>query len=510
MTLQKESAKLRRQIKDLENTEKEYLRQITEMQELEKISQLSIDMVPALLVIKDNNLVYQTANKAFCRRLKKTKNDVIGKTDFQLFSESKASKYRKDDLEVVSFRHMSRTEELVEGATDDWVEVTKIPVFDDADKFKALYTIVRDINERKRAEKALVLENSYKFLQDITANVPCMIIQIKMTQYGFPVFSFVNDGIKNLYELEPEDVIEDANILFQYIHDDDAEKVGRAIQTAYKNTEPWSFDFRIITPRGKLKWINSTAAPQKFADGNLVWNGFSRDITDKKKAEELRKNIDRITKHDLKTPLSSITFLLWYMWEDENLTEKQKKSLLILQRATYKMADLINSSLNLYKIEQGTYVLAKEPAEILPRINNVLIDLYRPIRQKQITVKILVNDKPTFTDNSFIVLGEEALLYSMFANLIKNAVEASPSGGTVSIRFWEKDGQWVEIHNQGVVPKEIRSNFFEKYSTSGKGCGTGIGTYSAKLIAKVHGADIHMKTSEQTGTSIIINFKEKA
>jgi signal transduction histidine kinase len=56
------------------------------------------------------------------------------------------------------------------------------------------------------------------------------------------------------------------------------------------------------------------------------------------------------------------------------------------------------------------------------------------------------------------------------------------------------------VINQGEVPAEIRERFFEKYATSGKSRGTGLGTYSARLIARAHGGDIAMQSQSGTVT----------
>lgn len=62
----------------------------------------------------------------------------------------------------------------------------------------------------------------------------------------------------------------------------------------------------------------------------------------------------------------------------------------------------------------------------------------------------------------------------------------------------------IRIHNQGAIPSDIRDRFFNKYTTSGKRKGTGLGAYSAKLIAHTQQGEIRMVTSEEEGTSIII------
>ncbi len=75
---------------------------------------------------------------------------------------------------------------------------------------------------------------------------------------------------------------------------------------------------------------------------------------------------------------------------------------------------------------------------------------------------------------------------------------------TISIN--QNEAHQIIIHNFGVIPKEIRERFFERYVTSRKQGGTGVGTYSALLIAKTHGGDITFTSSEDKGTQLIITL----
>ncbi len=98
------------------------------------------------------------------------------------------------------------------------------------------------------------------------------------------------------------------------------------------------------------------------------------------------------------------------------------------------------------------------------------------------------------------------LLHSMLANLVKNALEACPGGETVSVELSagqkEEAGAAIAVRNPGEVPPDMRGRFFEKYATSGKARGTGLGTYSARLIAEVHGGAISMESSPRDGTCV--------
>jgi DNA-binding response OmpR family regulator len=220
---------------------------------------------------------------------------------------------------------------------------------------------------------------------------------------------------------------------------------------------------------------------------------------------QLKEDVERITHHDLKNPLT-ILMSLPRLIAKNNLTEKQRNQLNKISAAGVKLLNILNHSLNLYKMEQGTYVVKTEPIDIIRIIDDILHENRHDIRFKSANIEVKINDAPVSVMKCFIVPGEELLFYSMLANLLKNALEATPKNETIKIALLDKNDYIISIHNQGAVPAEIRENFFEKYTTSGKKNGTGLGTYSAKLIAETLGGSITMETSEKSGTMITLSF----
>jgi signal transduction histidine kinase len=120
---------------------------------------------------------------------------------------------------------------------------------------------------------------------------------------------------------------------------------------------------------------------------------------------------------------------------------------------------------------------------------------------------LLVGGRPASQEEDFAAQGEELLCHSMLGNLIANAVEASPEGGSLQVELSRQEGGvLLVVRNHGVVPQDMRQRFFEKYATSGKTRGTGLGTYSARLIAQAHGGDISMRTDDAAGTAVTITL----
>jgi len=231
------------------------------------------------------------------------------------------------------------------------------------------------------------------------------------------------------------------------------------------------------------------------------------DITERKLAEYLRDDIDRITRHDLKTPLNPIINIPELLLMDTNLTQEQIELIKLIRTSGYRLLDIINSSLSLYKMEQGTYALTPVSYNLFPLITNIESESSTQLAKKGIKLVRSINGAPAETGDAFMVNGEVLLCYTMLTNLIINAIEASPQNEVISVSC-DQDAVWnyIGIHNKGAVPEEIRSCFFDKYVTRGKKTGTGLGTYSASLAARTQKGDISMETSEDTGTMIMIRL----
>ncbi len=157
-------------------------------------------------------------------------------------------------------------------------------------------------------------------------------------------------------------------------------------------------------------------------------------------------------------------------------------------------------------MEAGTYQYRPEGVDISQVFKKILLETKRFADSKNLSVLMMLNKKQMMENERFFVKGEPLLCYSMLANLFKNALEASPNGASITI-YLEKETGKINIHNQGAVPKKIRDKFFDKYTTAGKSNGSGLGTYSAKLMAQTQNGSIHFKTSEGTGTTVTVQLQ---
>jgi len=223
-------------------------------------------------------------------------------------------------------------------------------------------------------------------------------------------------------------------------------------------------------------------------------------------AAKLKEEVDHITRHDLKNPLTNILFTPQLLAMDDNLTDEQKELLRQVEESGLAMLNMINLSLDLFKMERGTYELQAAEVDMAVITRRIFREHGVTAESMDVPLRIVVDGNEADADTVFTVNGEELLLYSMLANLVKNSLEATPENSPVTVSLTGGAEVEVAIHNMGVIPMAIRDSFFEKFATSGKKMGSGLGTYSAKLIAETHGGHIAFETGEESGTTVIVTL----
>ncbi|MEH1939281.1 MAG: PAS domain S-box protein [Nostoc sp.] len=129
-------------------------------------------------------------------------------------------------------------------------------------------------------------QQDINLLSKIAVNLPGMIFQILQRQDGSVFVLYVSSGCEYLYELEPEVVQADFRVLYKLIHPQDMKAFEESIAVCSTTFKPWHWEGRIITPSGKLKWIEATSQPELQESGDFIWNGLVIDITDRKLAQE--------------------------------------------------------------------------------------------------------------------------------------------------------------------------------------------------------------------------------
>lgn len=147
--------------------------------------------------------------------------------------------------------------------------------------------MTRERNIQGNEQQAILhfLEQSdvlmYQFLYDPKTEI-----------YSFP---YSSPGIHQLYEVSPEEVVDDASKALSRIHYDDVQMVFAFMQESMRTLDKWHSDYRVVLPSKGIRWLRGEGDPELLSNGCYLWTGYIRDITDRKSIEQdLEENKQRL------------------------------------------------------------------------------------------------------------------------------------------------------------------------------------------------------------------------
>lgn len=164
------------------------------------------------------------------------------------------------------------------------VNMLAAPVLDELGLWVGHLAICIDITERKRVHEALAAQD--RLLKKLSAHVPGGIYQFKMAADGKFSVIYASDGIREIYELEPDLLQMNAEAVFERIHPQDVGRVRASIRASAQKLSPWREEYRVQLPQRGQRWVRGEATPEELPGGGVLWHGYISDISDLKRVEE--------------------------------------------------------------------------------------------------------------------------------------------------------------------------------------------------------------------------------
>lgn len=361
------------------------------------------------------------------------------------------------------------------------------------DGVSGVSAVVRDITERRRMEAALrESEERFRLLLESAPDA------VFVSTGGRIVYA--NSALARLCGVAGPDKMLGGPVL-DFLDPAQRPEMAERMRALTEEDRPVeAVELRLRRRDGGLVDVEALAAPLVYG-GEKGGLAFVRDITERKRMENLRADMERISRHDLKAPLNAVINLPLLLMEDGNLDPEQVTRLRMIHDAGLRMLEQIDRSLTLYRIETGAYALDPRPVDLTRLVMQVAGDL--DAMTEALGVSLLVETWP----RPVVANGDALLCRTMLANLIKNAVEATPRGGEVLVGLKAVAGRAVVfVRNPGTVPEEQRAHFFDKNHGSEKPGGAGLGTYSARLSAQAQHGDIGLESGDSAGTTITVRL----
>ena len=240
----------------------------------------TINAIPDPIFVKDEQHRWLILNNAFCQLIRKSQSELIGKSDYNFLPKAEAESFRETDELVLTTGVGNQNEEnLTDSEGKLHIISTKKTVFKNADGTKTLVGTIRDITNYKHLLEAL--QRSESRFQKLAASIPGMIFEFVQHTDGSFSFPYASSACREIYEVEPEHLIENAALALDQVHLGDRDRFYESIATSAQTLQPLAWEGRIVGRRsGKLKWIQCASRPEKLANGDILWHGVAIDISD--------------------------------------------------------------------------------------------------------------------------------------------------------------------------------------------------------------------------------------
>lgn len=248
-----------------------------------------IDNIPAGVFWKDENSIYLGCNAIFAREAGAPEvNDIVGKTDDQLYWSDKDASCKKGDSDVMmsGAQKTYHKEVIAQNGKTQHLKITKAPLRNADGKVSGIVGIYEDITEEKESTDALkTREEQYRTLIN---HAPCAIYRYKTGKRS--TLKFVSDGISVITGYSQSAFMGGSKKLSDIIHPDDAKKALPEMLAKIEAHETYEVEYRISAASGETRWISDRGRATYTARGRPIFiDGIMLDITEKKAYDEKKR-----------------------------------------------------------------------------------------------------------------------------------------------------------------------------------------------------------------------------
>jgi two-component system CheB/CheR fusion protein len=448
--------------------------------------------LPGLAWIKDHAGRYVFVNDAAEAAFRKSRSDLYGRTDDEIFPAATSAQFRENDQKALRSETRVEAIETLEHADGVHRSVVSKFAIPDGDGAPALVGgIAIDITSRLFAEEAL-RETEARF-RDMADHAPVLIWLL-----GPSGCEFVNRETLRFLGCAIEDV--KGWGWRRFIHPEDARAYMAEYVRSVAEQRPFEAQVRFRRADGEYRWFRSSGVPRRRADGApLGYVGCSVDITEIKESEDALREADRrkdeflaTLAHELRNPLAPIRSSLQLLRES---SDAPAEVCAMLERQVDQMVRLVDDLLEISRMTQGRIELRRERVE-LASVLQAALETSRPaIEAGGHRLELSLPGEP------LAVEADPLRLAQVFVNLLDNAAKYTPDGGRIRLRA-ERRGDEVEIavRDDGVgIPSELLPLVFEPFTRSAHALpratgGLGIGLALVARLVALHGGRVEARS----------------
>jgi PAS domain S-box-containing protein len=481
-----------------------------------------LDHLPTGICLVDAQLNVLQINPALCEILDSDPGSMVGKNIADLLApaEEKANSLWHE-LPSIGLQGWNMKFRNSSGHKHRLVISSRVGMDEGPHRF---LVIVEDISERVQL-KRLLDQHEHSF-EHLARNTPGMIYKFVMSPEGKASFPYASPGSYDIWEVDPEEVKDDATRIIELVHPDDLSEFQNSVMKSASELSPWEFEGRLITPSGKEKWIHAASRPELAETGDIVWQGLLMDVTHQKAIEEELKEAKKKAEsaarskadflanmsHEIRTPMNGVIGMSELLANTE-LAPRQEHYVETIRSSAEVLLTIINDILDISKMEAGKLLVHMATFDMRRMLDDVATLLAPRAFDKGI--ELIVRYAPGVPHR---VVGDAVRLRQILTNLIGNSIKFTSSGHVLVqiVETGRKDDSAMvkfSVSDTGIgispeaMPRLFKNFEQEDSSTSRKYGGTGLGLAISRQLVELMDGKLEVESKLDKGSTFFFSLE---
>ncbi len=379
--------------------------------------------------------------------------------------------------------------------------------------------VLQDVTDLMDRNKAL--EKEKNFFESLANSMEEMVCRLQRDT----TLTFVNQAYCKTVGMSSGELL--GQKLLALVPESEHQYLAHKLQALEVTRAPFAFDHKMMLEGERERWIEWSFTP--------VWNsrkklaaiqGVARDVTSQKLAEaelirakEKALESDRFKSasianmsHEIRTPMSGILGFAELLKDPSIEPEQQQKFINIIEQSGHHMLNLINSIIDISKIESGQMDVNFSKLDI----NEEMVAMYEFFVPQFQLEKEDVKLELQIPDETRVIISDRHKLKSILTNLLNNALKYT-SEGKVEMGY-RKKGRWLEFYvkDTGIgIKEEFAKHVFDRFfqadtvASRGDNEGSGLGLSITKAFVEMLGGKIWVKSKPDKGSRFYFTLPDK-
>jgi PAS domain S-box-containing protein len=360
-----------------------------------------------------------------------------------------------------------------------------------------------------------VIARQRRLLRDVAANeerfrvIAVNSIDIIAVTDEHGAWSYLSPSVTEVFGWSPGELIGSTGV--EYVHPEDAALYAGGIELLRKGREVLAGSFRMRHRDGRYIWVETISRPLRGAAGagSLGWVSNTRDISARKRVEQIQNEFIATINHELRTPLTAMLGSIGLAASGKfGKPDPQLARLLEMARANGdRLGQLINDILDFEKASSGKMRFDMRTVAVDDLLDRCISASRFYAERLGVTIEARQRAPGS------LIRVDDGRFHQIMANLLSNAAKFSRSGGSVEVDANASDGRCrisVIDHGYG-IPAAFRKELFERFSQADSSDGrsrggTGLGMAIAKHLTEQMSGRISFESEENVGTVFHLEF----